>query len=203
MVKPTTLLRKGGNRLPHFALVPCLVLIVLTLACSRFRNLPSTGEATSGLQPSPFGRLADAKGVSPTATFLPASAAAGTQLTVRLQDTLSSAYSHAGDSFRAVLEEPIVVQGEIVAPRGAQVTGRVSAVAGGDLLGAPGYLRLTLTAISINGSSVALQTSSVFAKAGPREKLISTKKRTSQRDVQFNPDRQLIFRLVQPLWLGS
>jgi len=191
-------------------------LMIPVLSCTRYKDLPRTGDAISGLQPPPFGRLADTAGVSPTAAFLPAFVAAGTSLTVRLQTSMSSAYSHAGDSFQAVLETPVVLQGETVVPQGTPITGKISAVSVGGHRGAPGYLRLSLTAISLNGKSLALQTSTVFAKAGPRVKPRPSTPRTSQetpkavdktsaaqQDVEFTPQSNLTFRLARPLWLGG
>src|SRR3954470_24358987 len=50
---------------------------------------------------------------------------AGTAVTVRLQNSVSSAASHAGDRFDAVLDAPLVVNGKTIAPAGANVVGRV------------------------------------------------------------------------------
>jgi hypothetical protein len=83
---------------------------------------------------------------------------------------LSSAASQSGDSFDAVLDEPIVIDGQTVAPRGAAVTGRVVAAKASGRLQDPGYLRLTLTSIEVNGKALPLQTSSIFAKGGSHEK---------------------------------
>src|SRR3569833_2037999 len=48
---------------------------------------------------------------------------AGTPVTVRLQNSVSSASSNAGDRFDAVLDAPLVVAGKTLAPAGANVTG--------------------------------------------------------------------------------
>jgi hypothetical protein len=50
---------------------------------------------------------------------------AGTLITVRLADSLSSSKNHAGDAFSATLDQPLVVDGFAVAERGAHVEGRV------------------------------------------------------------------------------
>lgn len=49
----------------------------------------------------------------------------GTILTVRLGETLSSEKNNAGDQFSAVLDQPFVVDGFVIAERGAKVQGRV------------------------------------------------------------------------------
>jgi hypothetical protein len=51
---------------------------------------------------------------------------AGTFVTVRLNEILSSDRSMAGDAFTATLTKPIVVDGVVVASRGQNVTGRVT-----------------------------------------------------------------------------
>ena len=51
---------------------------------------------------------------------------AGTYVTVRLNEVLSSDRSMVGDAFTATLTKPIVVDGIVVAQRGQNVTGRVT-----------------------------------------------------------------------------
>jgi hypothetical protein len=51
---------------------------------------------------------------------------AGTYITVRLNEILSSDRSMVGDAFTASLAKPIVVDGIVVAQRGQNVTGRVT-----------------------------------------------------------------------------
>jgi hypothetical protein len=51
---------------------------------------------------------------------------AGTYVTVRLNEILSSDRSMVGDAFTATLTKPIVVDGVVVASRGQNVTGRVT-----------------------------------------------------------------------------
>jgi hypothetical protein len=51
---------------------------------------------------------------------------AGTYVTVRLNEILSSDRSMVGDAFTATLTKPIVVDGVVVAQRGQSVTGRVT-----------------------------------------------------------------------------
>src|SRR5207302_3289694 len=57
----------------------------------------------------------------PTMLTLPA----GTMIPVRLSQWLSSDRNHVGDTFSAVLDQPLVVHGWVVARRGQTVIGRV------------------------------------------------------------------------------
>jgi hypothetical protein len=161
----------------------------------------------------PFERSADARGVSPTEAFALAEIPAGTPVTVRLQASLSSTSSHMGDSFDAVLDEPIVVRGQTVVPQGTTITGKVLEARPSGQLRDPGYLRVVLTAVLLNGKVTSMQTSSIFAKGGPRGKrnpplmgtsLTSARKGdtaavSDQEDVRYDTEHRLIFRLTEPL----
>jgi hypothetical protein len=50
---------------------------------------------------------------------------AGTLLPVRIGETLSAAHNQAGDGFLATLDQPLVVDGFVIAERGSRLEGRV------------------------------------------------------------------------------
>ncbi len=153
-----------------FSIGSMLLLLTSVLAgCSR-QSGPAASDNSGTEQQMPFDRPADKKGVSPTASLLPASIPAGTPIAIRLQSSVSSASSQSGDSFEAALDEPVVINGQAVAPRGATVTGKVVEAKASGNLQDPGYLRLTLTAISIDAKLLPIQTSSIFVKGGSHEK---------------------------------
>jgi hypothetical protein len=143
--------------------------LALIAGCSSQPGVQASDERADD-SPLPFEQASAKSGISPTGSLLPAEIPAGTPITIRLQSALSSESSQSGDSFEAVVEEPIVIQGQTVAQRGALVTGRVVAAKASGRLEDPGYLRLTLATISLNGKSLPLQTSSIFAKGGWHEK---------------------------------
>jgi hypothetical protein len=58
----------------------------------------------------------------------------------------------------------------MVAPRGAVVTGKVLDARSAGEFQEAGYLRLALIAVSLNGQSLAMQTSSIFVKRGSHAK---------------------------------
>jgi hypothetical protein len=117
-------------------------------------------------KPENKGLFGDAKDLVPTSVTVPA----GTVVAVRLQNTVSSASANSGDTFQAVLDEPLVVKGETVAPKGAPVTGRVVEAKSSGRLHDSGYLRLTLASITLNGKQISIQTSSMFAKGSNHNK---------------------------------
>lgn len=90
----------------------------------------------------------------------------GTPIYIRLDRTISSNTAQAGDSFTAVLDEPLEVEGRTVVPKGTKVTGNVVAARESGRLHNAGYLRLTLSSLSLNGKEVPIQTSSIFVKGG-------------------------------------
>ncbi len=96
---------------------------------------------------------------------------ANTAIYVRLQQSISSATAQSGQNFSAELDEPLVVEGQTLAPKGAAVTGKVVAAReSGHLHNAAGYLRITLSSITLNGKTIPLQTNSVFVSGGSYKK---------------------------------
>jgi hypothetical protein len=157
------------------AAILALMLLRVTLACTRQPNLQASDENASTAASDgklPFDHESLKSGPAPTGTLVPKpeNLPAGTPVTIRLQSAVSSATSHSGDTFEGVLDEPIVIQGQTAVARGANVTGRVVDAKASGHLHDPGYLRLTLTSISINGKMVPLQTSSIFVKGAAHEK---------------------------------
>jgi len=107
-----------------------LVTLGLLWACGRPPNDSASDSAHS--QNLPFDRQPGSSGISPRSiipsnTKLPE----GTPIPVRLQTGLSSASSHAGDTFNAVVDEPVIIDGETVVSRGTTATGRVLEVKAG------------------------------------------------------------------------
>ena len=183
--------------------------ILLSVACSRQLSDDNTSS-----EQLPFEYTADKNGISPTASLIPAELPPGTQITIRLQAAISSIESHSGDGFDAVLDKPILFQGQTIAPTGSAVKGRVLAAKASGRSQDPGFLRITLTEISLKGRVLSLQTSSIFAKgisrdrrkfrggAGVVKEVRKTAGTTGNRDAGFSTEEQLTFRLTQP-WPGQ
>ncbi|HEY4683235.1 MAG TPA: hypothetical protein VIH17_08295 [Candidatus Acidoferrales bacterium] len=83
---------------------------------------------------------------------------AGTPIVVRMIDTVDSERNRVGDAFLASLEEPIVVDDQVVASKGADVEGRLSEVKEAGRIAGKSELLLELTAITINGQRYAIST---------------------------------------------
>jgi hypothetical protein len=76
---------------------------------------------------------------------------AGTQIEVRIVESLTSEKAQVGDVFHATLTEPLMVEGKEMYPKGADVLGRVSEAHASGRLSDPGVLALEITEISYNG----------------------------------------------------
>jgi hypothetical protein len=91
---------------------------------------------------------------------------ANTAIYVRLQAPLSTATAQVSQIFSAVLDEPLQVDSQTAAPQGASLTGRVLAVHESGRMHNAGYMRITLSSITLNGKTVPLQTNSIFVGGG-------------------------------------
>ncbi|MBZ5516533.1 MAG: hypothetical protein LAN62_17130 [Acidobacteriia bacterium] len=83
----------------------------------------------------------------------------GTELEVRLMDSVGSARNRAGDTFLATLDEPVVVDNWVVLPKGVRVTGRVTAAQPSGHLRSPAELGLTLTSVELGAATYDIATS--------------------------------------------
>jgi hypothetical protein len=95
---------------------------------------------------------------------------AGTPISVRLQQSISSQTAQAGQHFEAVLDEPIVINGQTVAEKGADANGHVVAARHSGRLEDPGFLRIALDSVSVNGKMVPVQSSSIYVQGASHKK---------------------------------
>jgi hypothetical protein len=84
---------------------------------------------------------------------------AGTLFPVRLGESLSSEHNQAGDTFTATLDAPLVVDGFVIAERGARVEGRVAEAQKPTHVKGQSALALELTKLNTSdGQHVGIQT---------------------------------------------
>jgi hypothetical protein len=95
----------------------------------------------------------------------PIELAAGTKLTVTLDQDISTKTNSTGDAFAASLAEPVTVDGKQVLPAGTKAHGTITqAQAAGHLKGGA-ILALTLDSITVNGTKYSIETTQ-FEEAG-------------------------------------
>jgi len=80
----------------------------------------------------------------------------GTEIKVRMIDSLSSGTAKVGDLFHATLEQPVMQDGKQLYPKGADVTGTVAAVHASGRLTDPGSLSLVLNTITSGHSAASI-----------------------------------------------
>jgi hypothetical protein len=91
---------------------------------------------------------------------------AGDVLTVRTTRELSTKTANTGDAFSAVLEEPIGVEGWVVAGPGAKIDGRVVEVDKGGRVKGKASLTIELTSLTLaDGRKVEIVTSPISTEA--------------------------------------
>lgn len=95
---------------------------------------------------------------------------AGTSVTVRLQQRLTSASATRGERFTAVLEQPLISGDRVVVPAGTMVEGHLVSARHSGRLHHPGALGLTLDSMIINDRYIPLVTTEVVAHGGSHKK---------------------------------
>ena len=170
-------------KFPNWSLQIALAVVVAgPLGCSKKALAPTAGmqsttDATQAQNvqaaapfakpdPQPSESKPSPQTVQPEQVVIPS----GTAITVRLQSSVSSATSHSGDEFDATLDQPLVVDGKTVAAEGTQVTGRVLAARHSGRLRHPGYLRIALSSLTLNGKAVPVRSSTVTIAGGSHKR---------------------------------
>lgn len=160
-------------KIPRALQIVHLVLTIgLTFACAKQTGLPGDNSDNRGVsQKVPFDR--ESAGIPPASlvTAVVSKLPEGTPITIRLLNAVSSASSNAGDRVECLLDDPIVIDGQTAVPRGAAAIARVLAAKASGRPHSPGYLRIALVSLQVDGKPVGIETSSLFVKGGSHEKL--------------------------------
>jgi hypothetical protein len=99
----------------------------------------------------------------------------GSTLAVRLIDAVDTRTAQPGDSFRASLSSPLVVDGETVVPANADVEGKVVEAKSAGRFSGQSSLTLELTRLTVNGQSYSLRSSQWTKQASSTGKKTATK----------------------------
>ena len=133
-------------------LFPVADVLAVTFGEAAASETPSKPAAAAAAQPA---AKTQAKTAASTGSI---TVAAGTKLLVRMIDGVDSETNKVGDTFRASLEEDLVVDETVVAPKGSDVTGRlVEAKEAGRLTGRS-ELKLELTELFVQGQAQPIVT---------------------------------------------
>jgi len=161
------------------------VVLALASACHKSTTADANAANSSAqtaanpsqqAQPAQDNLPAEVTGGNANPTTAPAQATApivipaGTSITVRLQQRLSSASSERGERFQAVLEQPITSGNQILVPAGSIVEGHVVSAHHSGRLHHPGEIALTLDTLVVGNRNIPLATSEVVAHGGSHKK---------------------------------
>lgn len=105
---------------------------------------------------------------TPTPANMGVTVPAGTSLVVRMIDTVDSSVHQTGELFRASLDEPLVVNGRTIAPRGADVTTKLVSVEEAGKISGRSQLALVLYDITIDGRKREITTGEVYEAGASR-----------------------------------
>jgi len=135
---------------------------------------PPSGRVSSAIPDSPSAPLTPAgnppaeREVHPGASAAPApkggqsatvTLPAGTDITIRMVDTVDTDRNQVGDAFQATLQESLSVGSQVVVPRGANVRGTIAYSKESGRVTGQSELILELTELSFDGRSYPLRTS--------------------------------------------
>jgi len=128
-------------------------------------NYPAPGQYPAQGQYPPQGQYQAPPAYAPPPANL--TLKAGTYVTVRMNQWLSSERNQPGDAFTATLAEPIIVDGVIVAQRGQTVAGRVTEAKKAPRGGGKSILGVQVTALTlVDGQQEPIQ-APMITRIGP------------------------------------
>lgn len=156
------------NRMERIGLVLAIPLwLWAAVSCSQApQSAPATESQTGADATSHTAKRTEAPPPKPQQVTIPT----GTALRVVLDQTLSTASAHSGDTFRATVVEPVVVNGVTVIPKNASVVGHVVEAQSSGRLKGVARLVLTLDSVEVAGKSYPLETSTVSRSGSSHKK---------------------------------
>jgi hypothetical protein len=173
------------------------ILLALSLMCACSRP-PADGSPSATAQKLPFDREPRSNGISPSQTLVPSTTKLpeGTTIQIRLDGELSSGSAHAEDTFKATIDQPVEIDGEVLLAKGVSATGRVLEAKAATSSTEPGYLRIVLVSLNLDGKEITIYTASIFVKGNGSPSDTSPR---DKEDVVLGVDRRLNFRLAQTI----
>ena len=133
-----------------------------TAGSSRTSSTTSPGSSTASRTPEPAKRMN-------------VSIHAGTVVTVRMIDPVDSATDNMGQTYRASLDEPLMVDGETVVPRNADVTVKLVSVEQAGRIQGRSEVSLVIMDITVQGRKREVTTSEVTESGSSRGKQTATR----------------------------
>jgi YmgG-like glycine-zipper protein len=139
-------------------------------------NTPTSGNAAPGADTNSNSAQNSAAQKAPDSALAhpftpkPIVVAAGTELVVTADQTVSSKDNNSGDHFDASLAEPVIVGDRVVIPKGARATGTVTDAKSAGRFKGNAAISLTLSSLKVSGEEYKLQTTEVTEASKGRGK---------------------------------
>lgn len=134
----------------------------------RAPDSSSSASATGGSAPQPDPYASSAPMPTAPQPPPPVELPAGTRITVRMIDSVDSQIARVGDTFRASVDEPVSLNGNVVIPRGADVVAKlVEEDQSGKITGRT-TLKLVLSTVRVNDRNIDITTSDVVKESSSR-----------------------------------
>jgi len=155
--------------------VVALLALCLVIGCASKPATPaSSTDNPNASGDNAAGGAAGSKSADKSAASKPApqtiTIPAGTVLTVRLGETLSSKESSAGQGFAATVAQPVEVDGKTVIERGAAARGTVVDAKGMGHFKGGALLEVRLNSVSIHGRETSVDTGMVARQVAGKGK---------------------------------
>jgi hypothetical protein len=129
---------------------------------------PAYSSGRSGTMPSSSGATYSSAPAQSAPPSLGITLGAGTVITVRMIDTVDSSVHQTGQTFRASLDEPLMFNSRVIAPRGADVTTKLVSVEEAGRIQGRSELALILYDITINGHKYEITSEEVTQSGASR-----------------------------------
>lgn len=205
---------------------PVLVLLLWAAGCDREVGVPSDtrtnqhpvpfqGAETPSVHPASTAPVPDNSEAGlpfHNSQNLPA----GTLLTVRLKNPIfalnpgssnpgaanpgasnpGASNPSADGTFEAVLDEPVVIEGNKLVPRGTPVEGRVESARASNVGHNRGYIRLALDSMHVADANLPIQTASLFVRGSSGDSQ-NPPGNASAAGIRLEKGRRLTFRLTE------
>lgn len=143
---------RSGGKVMVYKTIEVSKIIFWDPSLSRATSQPGSKPDVGQTQP-PVRHIPPEAAPIPSATFL-----AGTGITVRTTTAIDTDRHRAGDSFTAILEDPLMHENLVVVARGAEVKGKITTSKESGPVAGRSELALELTEITANGRIHLLKT---------------------------------------------
>jgi hypothetical protein len=194
-----------SRRPQSFLIWLMLSALLFASACSRPVGLPSE-EGSSQTGQAPFHDVSSSAAESSapdsvaSGSSLPFHDAqnlpAGTMLVVRLKGPVSASTTGVANFFQASVDQPIVIEGNTLIPRGAVVTGHVQSARSSKVKPGRGYVQLALNSVRLAGADLPVQAASLFVRQSQKKDALSS-------TFHLEKGHRLTFRLTEPIFTAT